>query len=73
MKRKWIPTIGWTLCYGIFHNCVIVPFFSVPNVDWEYLLMGLGIVLGVSGTRDIGLNKRTKGQINVDNTNDGLE
>ena len=74
MKRKWIPTVGWTLCYGIFHNCVIVPFFSVPEVDWEYLLTGLGIVLGivlgVSGARDIGLKK---GKNNVDNTNNGLE
>ena len=70
MKRKWVPTVGWTLCYGIFHNCVVVPFFSVPVVDWEYLLMGLGIVLGVSGARDIGLRK---GKNHVDNTNNGLE
>ena len=70
MKRKWIPTICWILCYGIFHNCVVVPFFSVPAVDWEYLLMGLGIVLGVSGVRDIGLKK---GKNNVNTHNDSLE
>ena len=70
MKRKWIPTIGWILCYGMFHNCVVVPFFSIPMVDWEYLLMGLGIVLGVSGVRDIGLKK---GKNNVDTHNNGLE
>lgn len=70
MKRKWIPTIGWILCYGIFHNCVVVPFFNVSAVDWEYLLMGLGIVLGVGGAWDIGLRK---GKSNVDDTNNGLE
>lgn len=70
MKRKWIPTVGWILCYGIFHNCVVVPFLNVPNVDWEYLLTGLGIVLGVSGARDIGLRK---GKNYVENTNNSLE
>jgi len=63
MKRKWIPVIGWTLCYGIFHNCVIVPFFNMPVIEWQYLLGGIGIVLGLSGARDIGLKKGNK---NVD-------
>lgn len=52
--------VGWILCYGIFHNCVIVPFFNLPVVDWEYLLTGLGIVLGVSGARDIGMYRKEK-------------
>ena len=59
-KRLWIPVVGWTLCYGIFHNCVVVPFLSFPAVEWEYLLAGLGILLGVSGVRDIGLKKGQK-------------
>ena len=60
MKRKWIPTIGWILCYGIFHNCVIVPYFKVDLIDWENLLTSLALMLGISGVRDIGLNKRKK-------------
>ncbi len=60
MKRKWIPLMGWILCYGLFHNCVIVPYFGFAVVDWEYLLTGLGIMLGVSGARDIGLRKGRK-------------
>lgn len=69
MKRKWIPTIGWILCYGIFHNCVVVPFFSLPIIDWEYLLTGIGIVLGVSGARDIGLKKKGKENVSTDTNN----
>ncbi len=52
--------MGWILCYGLFHNCVIVPYFGFAVVDWEYLLTGLGIMLGVSGARDIGLRKGRK-------------
>ena len=68
MKRKWIPLIGWILCYGIFHNCVVVPFFRVPEVDWEYLLTALGIVLGLSGARDIGLKRKEKQDVDSNNT-----
>ncbi|NCA80597.1 MAG: hypothetical protein EOM76_10515 [Sphingobacteriia bacterium] len=59
-KRLWIPLIGWILCYGFLHNCVIVPFLGLPALEWEYLLTGLGIMLGASGVRDIGLKKGKK-------------
>lgn len=54
-KRSWIPIIGWILCYGFFNNCVIAPYFHVDLVDWEQLLTSLGIMLGISGIRDIGI------------------
>lgn len=59
-KRSWISIIGWILCYGFLHNCVIVPFFKVDLIDWEQLLTSLGILLGIGGVRDIGLGKRRK-------------
>ncbi|MCL2673468.1 MAG: hypothetical protein FWF01_03695 [Alphaproteobacteria bacterium] len=62
-NRTWIPVIGWTLCWGIFHNCTIVPFFKMPPVEWEYLLAGLGIILSISGVRDIGLKGYKHDQI----------
>ena len=52
-KRSWIPIIGWILCYGFFN-------FHVDLVDWEQLLTSLGIMLGISGIRDIGINRRKK-------------
>ena len=59
-KKMWIPVIGWILCYGFLHNCMIVPLLGFPEVEWEYLLTGLGIMLGVGGVRDIGLKKGKK-------------
>ncbi len=59
-KRSWIPLIGWILCYGFFNNCVIAPYFHVDLVDWEQLLTSLGIMLGISGIRDIGMHRRKK-------------
>ncbi len=59
-KRSWIPLIGWILCYGFFHNCVIVPYFQAELINWEQLLTSLGIMLGISGARDIGINRRKK-------------
>ena len=58
MKRTWIPVIGWTLCYGIFYNCAIQPFAGTTVISWEHLLAGVGIVLGISGVRDIGLSRK---------------
>lgn len=63
-----IKTVHWTLF--ILRS---VPFFNLPAVEWEYLLTGLGIVLGLSGARDIGLNKKLKGTQNVDDINNGVE
>ena len=65
-KRLWIALIGWILCYGFLHNCVVVPYLGLPNVEWEYLLTGLGILLGVSGVRDIGLRKGNKDNENIE-------
>ena len=48
------------MCYGFLHNCVIAPYFTVDLVDWEQLLTSLGIMLGISGVRDIGMNRRKK-------------
>ena len=59
-KRSWIPLIGWILCYGLLNNCVIAPYFDVELVDWEQLLTSLGIMLGISGVRDIGMSRRKK-------------
>lgn len=59
-KRSWIPLIGWILCYGFLNNCVIAPYFDVELVDWEQLLTSLGIMLGISGVRDIGMSRRKK-------------
>jgi len=59
-KRSWIPLIGWIICYGFLHNCVITPYFAVDLVDWDQLLTSLGIMLGISGVRDIGMNRRKK-------------
>lgn len=43
-----------------WHNCVIAPYFAVDVIDWEQLLTSLGIMLGISGVRDIGINRRKK-------------
>ena len=59
-KRSWIPLIGGVLCYGFFNNCVIAPYFDVELIDWEQLLTSLGIMLGISGVRDIGMSRRKK-------------
>ncbi len=59
-KRSWIPLIGWILCYGFFHNCVIAPYTHVDIIDWEQLMTSLGIMLGISGVRDIGIKRRDK-------------
>lgn len=57
-KRLWIPALGWILCYGFLHSCLIAPIMGLPVVDWAYLLTAMGILLGVGGVRDIGLKKR---------------
>ena len=57
-NRSWIPLIGWILCYGFFHNCVIAPYFKAEIIDWEQLLTSLGIMLGISGVRDIGMFRK---------------
>ena len=66
-KRLWIPVLGWILCYGFLHNCLIAPITGLPVVDWEYLLTAMGILLGVSGVRDIGLKERKKQDVASDN------
>ena len=59
IKRGKIEApIGWILCYGFFHNCVIAPYFKADIIDWEQLLTSLGIMLGISGVRDIGMFRR---------------
>lgn len=66
-KRLWIPVPGWILCYGFLHNCLIAPITGLPVVDWEYLLTAMGILLGVSGARDIGLKERQKQDVEQNN------
>ena len=66
-KRLWIPVLGWILRYGFLHNCLIAPITGLPVVDWEYLLTAMGILLGVSGVRDIGLKERKKQDVVSDN------
>ena len=66
-KRLWIPVLGWILCYRYLHNCLIAPITGLPVVDWEYLLTAMGILLGVSGARDIGLKERQKQDVEQNN------
>ena len=58
-KRKWIPAIGWFLFLGFFNNCVIFPFFDIKVVEWGELLTALGVMLSISGARDVGLKKES--------------
>ena len=41
----------------------------VSVVDWEYLLTAMGILLGVSGARDIGLKERKTQDVERNNNN----
>ena len=59
-KRSWIPLIGWVIAYGFVNNCIVAPYFEVGIIDWEQLLTSLGIMLGISGVRDIGMNRKKK-------------
>ena len=46
-KRKiWISIIGWTICYGFIYNLVIQPVIQTQVIDWEYLFISLGLILG---------------------------
>ena len=37
-----------------------MPYFQADLINWEQLLTSLGIMLGISGVRDIGINRRKK-------------
>lgn len=54
-STDWLDFVLWVL-----NNCVIAPYFDVELVDWEQLLTSLGIMLGISGVRDIGMSRRKK-------------
>ena len=56
-KRYWISAIGWAIALGFFSNCVLWAYFPIGQVEWSMLLSTLGIMLGVSGARDIGLGR----------------
>jgi len=56
-KRYWIPAIGWCLALGFFNNCAVYPYADIAIVEWGQLLTGLGVMLGISGTRDVFLNR----------------
>ena len=56
-KRYWIPAIGWCLALGFFNNCAVYPYADIAVVEWGQLLTGLGVMLGISGTRDVFLNR----------------
>ena len=66
-KRLWIPVLGWILCYGFLHNCLFASITGLLVVDWEYLLTAMGILLGVSGVRDIGVKERKKQDVEQNN------
>ena len=54
IRRRWITATGWFLALGFVNNCVVAPFYpSLKTVDWWQLLTALGILLGISGTRDV--------------------
>jgi len=66
LNRKWITIIGYLLAFGVFSNTVIYPFFPVKIIDWTSLISLIGVMLGISGFRDIGLNKGGKDDSNSD-------
>jgi len=55
--RLWIPALGWGLFFGVFNNCVIAPYLHITPIEWGHLILGLSVMLGVSGARDIGLER----------------
>ena len=56
-KRYWIPAIGWCLAFAILNNCGLFPYFEVKIVEWDQVLIGMGVLLGISATRDWLLKK----------------
>lgn len=54
IRRRWITATGWFLALGFVNNCVVAPYYSsLRLIDWWQLLTALGIMLGISGTRDV--------------------
>lgn len=51
-KRLWISVIGWILVGGFINNLYVHPFVDIELVEWNGLITSLGILLGISGTRD---------------------
>lgn len=46
-KRKiWVSVIGWAIYYGFIYNLVIQPVIQTQVIDWEYLFISLGLILG---------------------------
>ena len=58
-KRSWIPAGGWVLFGGFFVNCVIFPFASFEEIEWEWLSSAFGLMLVISGGRDWLLDKQS--------------
>jgi hypothetical protein len=54
-NKVWIPSVGWFITAGLFHNCCIHPFFDVGLVEWSGLLSTLSILLTISGAREFGI------------------
>ena len=61
-KRWWIPAIGFALALGFVNNLMIAPFTGQELVEWGPMLTALGILLGISGARDV-LTKNKTGNI----------
>lgn len=59
-KRLWISVIGWILVGGFMNNLYVAPFTNINLVDWNGLITSLGILIGISGTRDYFLRKSLK-------------
>lgn len=62
-KRYWIPAIGWFLFLGFFNNCVLFPYFEIKTVEWGQLMTALGVMLAISGARDVGLKKENENSV----------
>lgn len=56
-SRMWIPALGVVLAYGFLHNCVIAPHSDYHVVDWNNLILGFAVVIGIGGARDVVLKK----------------
>lgn len=56
-SRMWIPALGVVIAYGFLHNCAIAPYCNCRVIDWSQLILTFSIVIGLSGARDIVLQK----------------
>ncbi len=52
LDRGWVVSIGYVIAIGFINNLLIAPFFNITLIDWGQMATALGVLLGISGTRD---------------------